>query len=392
MAEALRLAGRIAAFGLSDDERETQPFRIPREDWPSFLATLVSERLTGLAVAANAADELRLTGGQRRALRDRHEEVTFHVLRLEARLLSLTRILAQAGIETIVLKGSALAHAFYPDPSWRPFADIDLLVRAQDWERTCSLLAAIGLRRSLPEPRPGFERFRYAALHRTPDGLEVDLHRTLVLGAFGLWMDPEELFRRNTSFALGDAVLRRLDDTALLLHACVHASLGRRHPLLRPLRDLAQVASLADPDWELIADWARRWRAGSVIQRAFALAQDTLRTELRKDMGVFLSWTPTWRERRALRAYTTSRRRRGAIALSTVGAIPDLRGKATYVRALLVPDRAFLRARAGDAERPLLWRRWLIPVRWLVRRRPQWVARALESHRLRRQQDPSAVN
>src|SRR5437879_3101885 len=82
----------------------------------------------------------------------------------------------------------------------------------------------LGFTRPRPEPRPGFsERFGKAATHRGVDGLELDLHRTLVVGPFGLWLEPDELFEHAILFHLWGRELRRLDDTALVLHACLNA-------------------------------------------------------------------------------------------------------------------------------------------------------------------------
>jgi hypothetical protein len=273
------------------------------------------------------------------------------------------------GIENVVLKGPALAHTFYPEPSWRPFSDLDLLVRGRDWRRACGVLEEMGYKRDLPEPRPGFdERFGKAASHTAPNGLSLDLHRTLVVGPFGLWLDPEELFRTTVPFSVGGRVMRRLNDSGLLIHACMHASLGWASPLLLTVRDVAQVALQADVDWASFEDFARRWRLRAVVRHAFDTARSMLKIDPPAKARLLIGEEPTRREQRALRAYTTERRFRGGTAVSTMRAIPGVRAKAAYIRGLLLPSREFLEARSGGGPASY-FRRWAVPLRWVRRRR-----------------------
>lgn len=356
----------MAGFGLpgSDDTA----VEVPKEEWPPFLAGLDRQRLTGLAMAAARAGHLELGDEQWDDLLVHHSDSMLWALTVERKLLALADRFEEAGIEAIALKGSTVAHTVYPDPSWRPFGDLDLLVHTADWRRTCALLAGLGFERRLPEPRAGFdERFGKAAVHSNGDGVEIDLHRTLVLGPFGLWMDPDELFGRTATLRLGGREVRRLDDTALLLHACMHASLGWNPPLLMPLRDVAQVASVGEIDWVELADLAERWRLRAVVRHAFQTSAATLGVLLPGEASEVLRSEPTRRERRVLDGYVGHRPARGGTATSTLRAIPGVRSKAAYVRALVFPRREFLDRRT--AGRGTYWRRWLIPVRWLTRRR-----------------------
>src|SRR6185295_18812816 len=150
--------------------------------------------------------------------------------------------LRDAGIGSVVLKGPAVAHVAYPDPSWRPFGDIDVLVPAGRFDDACDVLAALGYHRSFVDPRTGFAaRFGKGAAHVGADGLEVDLHRLLADGPFGFWVDHDVILGATAAFELAGRRLARLDDSAILLHACLHAVLGGRNPTLLQLRDVAQL-------------------------------------------------------------------------------------------------------------------------------------------------------
>ena len=340
---------------------------MPWEAWRPFLASLDMQRLTGIALAAVESGALVLDEGQREDLIAHHGEAMVWALVVERKLLSLGDRLADAGIEVVALKGPTMAHTVYPDPSWRPFGDLDLLVRTSDWRRAMGLLKSLGFGRSFPEPRVGFdERFGKAAVHTNGDGIEIDLHRTLAMGAFGEWIRPEDLFSRTATFRLGSRTIRRLDDTALLLHACVHATLGWNPPLVWPLRDVLQIAHRGRVAWEEAAELAGRWRMRAVFHYALTTASQTLAVDLPVDARRVLDRDqPTRREVAAMRAYL---RPGGADPMRALRAIRGIRARVAYAWMLLFPSREFLAARQGT-ERGSYVRRWSVPVRRLLRKR-----------------------
>ncbi|MGH2692154.1 MAG: nucleotidyltransferase family protein [Actinomycetota bacterium] len=369
--QADALARFIAAFGMSPaDPTEGGAGRaVPDADAAALTGQLAIERLTGLATAAMDAGRLVIGEVHKRRILDHHERAMMQALALERQLLAVASAFEERGLEMVVLKGPVLANLVYPDPSWRPFGDLDVLVRTKDWREACQQLSEFGFVRRLPEPRLGFdERFGKAAVHRRSDGLEVDLHRSLVLGPFGFWIRSEELFDRTQEFRLAGRSLKRLDDAALFLHACVHA-LGWRPSLLLTLRDVAETAHLGQLDWAEAVELARRWRIGPVVRHALETSAASLRVRLPDQVGAFLEATPSKWERRVLSAYTGTRRAKGGIALLTIRALPDLRSKMAYVRALVYPSRDFLDARAGGRQGSYL-ARWRIPAAWLRRGEP----------------------
>jgi putative nucleotidyltransferase-like protein len=355
---------QIAAMGLADSD----PLRVDRDRWPLVLRTVTFQRLTGIAVEGWETGRLELEPEQLGELLDRHRSAMVVALAIEQRLLRLSGVFDNAGVRAVVIKGPAVAHTVYLDPSMRPFGDLDLLVSTGDWPRACEVLAASGFRRNLPEPRHGFDqRFGKAATHSDPDGYQVDLHRTLVLGPFGLWLDPEELLASAESFVLTDRRLERLDTTAMLLNAALHAGLGSNPPLLLPLRDVAQIVGNPAVDWVRLAQWAVRWRLTAALDHAFECTARTLGVELPPPALRIRAMGSRRAERRAILAYT-ERRRAGGVALAATRAIPGIRPKAAYLFGLILPSREFLRARSGGHPDASYASRWRVPFRWIARR------------------------
>lgn len=359
---------RVAAFGLRG--ADPSPIEVTGEGWPEFIGGVRRQKLTGLAVEAMQAGQLRLASEHERQLVLEHRKAMLLALALERSLLGLAEAFGGKGIDLVVLKGPSIAHTMYPDPSWRPFGDLDVLVRTSDWQRACALLPRLGYRRKYPEPRPGFvERFGHTAVHESAEGIEIDLHRTLVSGPFGLRMNTDELFEQTGMFALGGRWLPRLGDTALLAHACVHASLGFRPPMLLPLRDVVQVADAGAVEWERLDAMAARWRLRVVFDHAFRTAGEILRAELPEEAVNGTNGPFPRREQRALLAYASSRRDQGGKALASLREIKGIRMKAAYVASLLLPSREFLTARSHDGARASYWSRWLALGRKAIRRR-----------------------
>ncbi|HEY7661153.1 MAG TPA: nucleotidyltransferase family protein [Actinomycetota bacterium] len=356
---------RIASAGLPDGPRS---IRIAADRWPTVLSGLRFCRLTGFAVGAWKDGTLELTELQRDELLEHHRSAMLLALAIEQRLLRLQISLQAAQVRAVVLKGPAMAHAAYPEPSLRSFGDLDLLVSATQWRRACQVLRTSGYERDLPEPRPRFdERFGKSATHTDEQGYQVDLHRTLVLGAFGLWLDPEELLGHTGTFTLAGRNVERLDTTGMLLNAALHASLGSSPPLLVPLRDVAQLAHDPGVDWGRLAAWSARWHLAAPLAFAFRSASEHLEVGLPAAARAMAEIVSPNAERRALAAYT-ERRRTGGLALTATRAIPGVRAKAAYTFGMLVPSREFLRARAGRGSKPTYRARWSVPMRWVGRR------------------------
>ncbi len=317
------------------------------EAWRDLRFGVISQRIEGLLGAAVEAGAWPVTGAQYDDVREAARARASIDLFLEHELLATVRTLGDAGVACRVLKGPALAHAAYPDPAWRGFGDIDLLVRGDDWYRAIDVLQATGARRALPELRPGFDqRFGKDATLVTRSGWEVDLHRRLVVGPFGLWVDEGDLFARPTPLSIGGVTMVTLNQEASFLHACYNAALADDPPRLIAVRDVCQVALAGAPEPSLVEEMARRWRASAVIDRALGLAGDLLGPELwRLPIGAaFATHRATARERALVASYRGPGRGYTS-QLATVVAVAGAGERLAYLRALARPQPAYLAAR-----------------------------------------------
>ncbi len=327
----------VAGYGLSS----TRPFpESPVVAWPEFVESARKHRLLGHLSAAVAASVLPTTPEQRAQVRAVHRATVFRMMALERLLLSVASI----GVPMRVLKGSAYAHLDYPDPARRSYIDLDLLFRPTEFADAVAALTAAGFTRTLAEPRPGFdERFDKGTTLRR-DGMELDLHRTFVLGPWGRLVDIDSLWSTGETFTLGDTELTALSGPNRFLHACYHAALGDWPLRLGSLRDVAQLLPHAS------LGRAREWGVQAVVAAAVADATRLLGLPLTTEIQEWAAvYSPTAREEQWLALHTHEDKTFAAQAWATLPMLPGVREKAAYLRALMLPSHDYTAGRHTSA-------------------------------------------
>jgi putative nucleotidyltransferase-like protein len=257
-------------------------------------------------------------------------------------------VLDRAGIGYRALKGPALAHLAYPDPALRSFGDVDVLVAGPAFDAAVRALTGLRFARHFTEPRPRFDaRFAKGACLERCDGTEIDLHRTLAPGAFGIRLGRLDLFARpGRTFALGTHAISGLDAETAFVHACFHAALGDHPPRLVPLRDIVQLHGQLDPNTVLAMFTAVSCE--TVCRRALALVEEELGIRLE---GAIPSWARAYQPNRfdrwALQGYASDDRSYAGQVAASICAVPSLRDRLAYGAALAFPSREYVRAHDG---------------------------------------------
>lgn len=334
---AARGLGTTASFELAE----------PLDDavWEGFHAEVDRHRLNGLLALAIAGGDLPVTPMQDQQAGERELALATHVVTIERLLLEIIDRFESAGIDYRVLKGSAYAHTAYPIPEARPFADLDLLVGADDLRRAGVILEGLGAQRPVPELRPGFDRrFGRTVTWTTHDGYEVDLHRTLASGPFTFLVEVAALFDRSGSFELVGRTVPCFDPTLGFLHSCIHLVLGGR-PRLLTVRDVAAHASLPGVDLGAVVEIAARWKLTAVVARATDDARSQLALLPDWQEGLSARLRPTPEEQALLDSFPTIAGHADQQALQALRYVPGLRQKAAFAAAYAWPSTPNLRHR-----------------------------------------------
>ena len=341
--------GEVAAFGLPGRTTPIVEEPLNEDAWSRLVRGVEHQRLAGFLRAAIDGGALPVTERQRDETDRLHLQACSTALYLERWLLAAADVLEEAGIEVVVLKGTAVAHLAYLDPALRSFGDNDLLFRSERFDDAVEVLTRHGYRRKTAQARPGFERrFAKGTTLSGAAGDELDLHRNLVFGTFGFRIDLDELFASAEPFVLGGQQLLGLGAETRLLHACYHAGLGDPVPRYGSVRDIAQMLATGthDPAWLL--HLARRWQAEAVVARGAMLCERLLGFRPHDPVArAVAGYVPTRRERRAIDSYVGANRAFAAKAVASLPYIDGLGAKAAFLRAVVAPEEGFAESFGG---------------------------------------------
>lgn len=345
--EAAAALRAVCSVGLSGSAPYSGPVLGP-VSWANLVSRVKTERLEGLLAATVARAALAVTAEQDDAVREIARSRVRLDLILERECLRTAEVLNAASIPFRVLKGPAVAHLVYPDPSMRGFGDVDLLVEAASWYRAVDALRDAGFKRLVPEIREGFDvSYGKDATLASPRGCQIDLHRNLVLGPYGFWVDTDELFARPAGvLTLGGTAVPVLGPEESFVYACYNAALADDPPRLAALRDVAEMALRGDLDPVVVNTLVRRWRGTAVVHRALEVASRYLEVDLRgSNVGeVFIRGSIPAVDRILLASYRGPGRGYTS-QLAGVVAIRGVASKMRYLWSLARPQSSYLQSR-----------------------------------------------
>jgi hypothetical protein len=169
----------------------------------------------------------------------------------------LARILDGRGMDHLLLKGPHLGATVYDDPSQRAYCDLDVLVRARQFEEALAALRAGGFRFKAPMARrSATQAFAYDRTLVSPHGWIVEIHRasrpTPVSGRLRGVVSRAEPFR------FGPIPARGLAPEDLLVHLVIHAAKSQFW-LIEPkhVRDVALLVARRPLQWAMFERLAR---------------------------------------------------------------------------------------------------------------------------------------
>jgi Uncharacterised nucleotidyltransferase len=329
----------IAAEGLpGGTTRPPEPRPLSDHAWGALLDEVRRERLDGLLLRAIMAGTIAVTAAQHEEACRVADAAAGLAVRLERRAADAVAVLTAANIDSRVLKGTAVAHLDYPEPSDRHHGDVDLLVPSAAFGAAVAALRSAGWHRAHgPMARGWHRRFGKALVLRDAAGLEIDLHRTLADGAPGVWVVEADLWVPGQTVELDGRRAIALPREQRFAHACLHACLGAWPSRAMALRDVAQMASDPDLDLVIVRALAQRWRASLSITTALADAWTYLRP-MAVPPPLDVGGSVRRSERMALAAERHPDRGHRRRTVSTLGALRGPRAKAGFVRAMVQSD------------------------------------------------------
>lgn len=246
---------------------------------PSALIQQLLEHRLALpfAHAMQGANKSELTQGQNALLQLAAQLQSRHHQCAPANvLIEVCDALRVKHIPSLVLKGAAYAHSFYPDATQRQNTDHDILVAPDLRKRAHHVLLDLGFQANSAQV---FQDICGQASYRrvnSESSVEIDLHWELG-NNFALYgrFDFQGLLAEAQSFAIGSATLLRLSNRWCAIHSALnYCSDHPRQRSFLALLDLALIAQQLGTSEKknlcLLAEQSRTW---GVLHFANAQAQ-----------------------------------------------------------------------------------------------------------------------
>lgn len=251
--------------------------------WDLVADLATQHRISSFVLSHLRAAHLPDAASVRSRLQDALLESVARVAALDSELRSVIRILNQAGIAPLALKGPALARNVYPAPHFRPYDDIDVAVQGRDIEEAATALAVAGYRQVGKSSLKGTPVPRFHLQFQGPvGGVVVELHSDVLQLGLPPVCENERWARAMPLVSFEGAMTLAPSDQ--LVQLAVHA---HKHGYCRLiwLKDLDMVARHAERiDWDLVVSTTVWEGLQGPVWYGLALSQELLGTPLPHDL------------------------------------------------------------------------------------------------------------
>lgn len=193
-------------------------------------------------------------------------QIVFHTLS------EILRHFHEAGIATMLLKGTALAVAYYHDYGLRPMDDFDVLVPADQMSRATDVLRKSGWK-MMPRRAEYVTEDYLSIVHSHPfrkkDSLECDLHWH-VLPECCRADDDKDFWQKAVPIEVNGFPTCILHPADQVLHICVHGLRWGAKRSIHWISDAMRVLRQAEQgfDWERLLEQAQQRRLILPIREA----------------------------------------------------------------------------------------------------------------------------
>ena len=281
-------------------------------------------------------------------------------------------------ISALVVKGPALALTLYPTPAARPYSDIDLLVRPEQYVKAREVLNRIGYRCRYERFENFKEFFNSEPFSHGTDPTkpyEVDLHWD-IFQYHGLKRGngSEIFFDRKITVETPKLTFHTLSTVDALLQAAFHLIL--HHPEGMRLIWISDIALLCQKlvdrkDWEDLRNRTSEFKLGLAMEKALKLAQFFYGIRLPEGYDDFTHLSKPDKAEKVEIEYVTNNH---ATDIRLSGYLETLRespNKIRYLMKFLFPPPDYIRATHPPP------RNWLLPFSY-VRRWAHWIGKLFQ--------------
>jgi hypothetical protein len=329
-------------------------------DWPAIAQTAAHEGLAPLLYAS-----LKATGRLKEPPAEVRERLRQAYLLTDAanwlayqELQRLLEAFAAQRVDTVLLKGCALAATLYAEPALRPMGDLDLLIRREALDRARQVMASQDYQpmQEMSDEFGGRYLQEQIFVRAGTRPAQVDVHWHLTSMPYYRARIPIEWFwDRAVEQNVNGRPALVFTPEAQLLHLSLHFALHHWSSRLLWSYDLALLLAQRGEqmDWTSLAGAAEAFGLGRAVRLTLENVRDRWGVSAPPEASARLASIRTRLPERALAAIMTARRREARV-LSDGLSLPGLRPKLGYWLGLILPSREYMRRRYGVAQPALL--------------------------------------
>jgi hypothetical protein len=210
-------------------------------------------------------------------LRQIYHQNSLNNLRIDSALAEIIHAFDNANLEALVFKGPAFSHHLYPDPSLRPIADIDILVRSAQYDSCRQVLIELGFVAKSNRFRSSKHVYSQDVFFRSTGQTvdQVELHwRFDRFNRVSRCFDMEDLFARSKRINANQVSFRTMDLFDSFIQASFHLlACHTRHVRLVWIYDLRLLLDriLESADWDEFWRRCQGWKSVIVARTAIEL-------------------------------------------------------------------------------------------------------------------------
>jgi Uncharacterised nucleotidyltransferase len=244
----------------------TRPLSHLDANWEDVLQHVCSNGLLGLAHTYLVHQERQDYPPPefRQWIQQAHTTNTTRMLLVYRNIVKALAHLTKCGIDCMVVKGPALAYTVYPDPAWRSFNDLDLIVRERDWTTMHQRMLEMGFRPAAgvsPQPPPKLvpSAVAYESKYwHSETSFLVEVHYDDILNAGLASRDVEGFWERAMPMNVEGVPAKALSLEDQLIHLCAHAHY-HGYTRLNSFSDIAFIVRdhAAQLNWEQLVKTVR---------------------------------------------------------------------------------------------------------------------------------------
>jgi hypothetical protein len=193
----------------------------------------------------------------------------------------LLRLLDDAGLRPITLKGAALRASIYRDPVQRGFGDVDLLLPLSEIDAAIASLRSAGYVTGDPATVARFAEQHFHHRLVNPMGFQVELHWGLVPPESVIRLPPERLVSRSLTLESPGAPAMRIPSPEDMVLHLASQETEDWFSTIRRLVDVDRVVrGTPGFDWSYLRSAAGDSRMGPVLGFTLQLARRLLSTPI----------------------------------------------------------------------------------------------------------------